>query len=193
MRAIQWLVPLANLDVDVPVRVSRCTIDPAQLAFSHIKIRLDELNRMKLSSALFTGAGLATFVSVLPVISAFGAGLIADAAGCDVNEGTANVCLVAGTDIGPHLYYFFVMGWMFMFSFLYIPVALALVIAGSVAWTRGRYKPERNRKVGRVFWLLLTAAMICPFALKTAVGLGFLAAFFWWRGQKKDFGIEGQQ
>lgn len=148
---------------------------------------------MKLSSGLFTGAGLATFASVLPVISALGAGMIADAAGCDVNEGSANVCLVAGTDIGPHLYHLFVMGWMFMFSLLYIPVALGLLIAGSAAWARGRYKPERNRQVSGVFWLLLIAAMICPFALKTAVGLGFLAAFFWWRGQKQDFGIEGQQ
>lgn len=148
---------------------------------------------MKLCAALFAGAGLAAFASVLPFISAFGAVLIADAAGCDVNEGTAIVCLVAGADIGPALYQMFVMGWMFIFSSLYIPVALGLVIVGSVVWARGRSKPERNRKVSGVFWLLLTAAMIWPFALKIALGLTLLAAYFWWRRKRQNSEIGVQQ
>ena len=153
---------------------------------------MESLNEMKLSSALFAGAGLAVFASILPLISAFGAGLIAKTVGCDLNEGTVNVCLVAGVDTGPALYHMFVMGWMFIFSFLYIPVAIALGFAGSVVWARGRYKPERNRNVSGLFWLLITAGMIWPFALKIAIGLAFLTAYFWWRRKRQNSGIELQ-
>lgn len=72
---------------------------------------------MKLSPTLFAGAGLAASASILPLISAFGAGLIAKAAGCDLDEGTVKVCAVAQADIGRALYHMFVMGWIFLFSF----------------------------------------------------------------------------
>lgn len=147
---------------------------------------------MKLSSALFAGAGLAAFASVLPLISAFGAVLIANAASCDLDEGTVNLCLMAGADAGPVLYHMFVMGWLFVFSFLYIPVSIGLGIAGSVVWARARHKPERNRNVSGVFWLLPTAAIIWPFALSIAIGLVVLGAYFWRRRKGQNSRIEGQ-
>ena len=141
---------------------------------------------MRLSSALFTGAGLAAFVATLPIVSAITAGLIANVSGCELNEGMAHSCIVAGVNIGPALYNMFVAGWLFILSFLYIPVAIALAIAAIVVLQRGRRDPVRNGRVGGGFWLSMAAGLIFPIAQDIALIFMLGAAFFWWRQKRKS-------
>ena len=54
----------------------------------------------------------ALLIGLAPLISALSAGLIANAFGCDLDEGSIHACMALGADIGPTLYTMFVLGWL---------------------------------------------------------------------------------
>lgn len=54
-----------------------------------------------------------------PLMLAIGAGFVAEANGCALNEGSVNTCMVGGEDWGEGLYAAFVLGW---FSLATIPL-----------------------------------------------------------------------
>ncbi|MET0314580.1 MAG: hypothetical protein ABW275_09325, partial [Hansschlegelia sp.] len=53
-------------------------------------------------------------LAFLPLILALGASVIADAAGCRLDEGGVYPCVISGVDIGDTLAVMFVMGWLSM-------------------------------------------------------------------------------
>jgi hypothetical protein len=136
---------------------------------------------MRLSSAFFVGSGLAVLLAAMPFISVLVAGAIATAAGCELNEGGVQTCLILGFDAGPTLYMIGVAFWLFIFTWLYLPIAVGLVVAAVVVLARSGSDPTRNPKVGSVFWLLFLATMILPVDRILAFGLALMATFFWWR------------
>jgi hypothetical protein len=140
--------------------------------------------RMKLSTALFMASGVAIGFAALPFLSAGLASFVANAAGCGLNEGGAAACLIMGINAGPVLYNMFSAFWLFLFSWLYIPVALLLFVAAVVILLRGKRDPARNKRVGWNLWLLFFAAMLAPFARIVSLGLIAIAFLLWWRANR---------
>jgi hypothetical protein len=65
-------------------------------------------------------------LAVLPLVSALGAGAIASANGCALDEGGIHPCLIGGVDRGELLYEFGVLGWLMLAT---IPLgAIAVVV-----------------------------------------------------------------
>lgn len=85
--------------------------------------------------------GLFTFG---PLLSAFLASWIAELNGCQVNEGGAYPCLVAGRDIGGTLAFLFTLGWLALIT---IPVGLlvgagGLVLSLILHFSKSKSKPK---------------------------------------------------
>jgi hypothetical protein len=68
-------------------------------------------------------------VALAPIGVAIGADALGGAFGCEVNEGSASPCVVAGVDIGRALASAFVLGWL---TILLLPLAGIGVVAGLV-------------------------------------------------------------
>lgn len=138
---------------------------------------------MRLYKALALSSVLAAIIVIAPFISAYFASAIADAYGCTVNEAFADPCIVAGIDISGTLYVMFTSFWLFIFSFLYIPVAIGLAVAAAIVWFRDRSGKYAIRTVGLVFWLLLFACLMFPLVTKLSLLLMLVAAgtHFWRR------------
>jgi uncharacterized membrane protein YhaH (DUF805 family) len=75
-----------------------------------------------------------------PVASITAAGMIADSAGCRLDEGSPHPCLVNGVDRGETVYTLAMLGWLMLLT---VPVgAIALIVWGIVlalhrgAWGR---------------------------------------------------------
>lgn len=69
-------------------------------------------------------------VALLPVASVAVAGLVAEAAGCTLNEARAHPCVIAGLDWGGLLYTMGVLGWLMLAT---IPIGGALLAFWAVA------------------------------------------------------------
>lgn len=91
------------------------------------------------------------FVAFLPLFSVAIAGGIANANGCELDEGSVHPCVVAGTDMGETLYAMGVMGWLMLAT---IPVGLGLVVVYLLAvaafyiirhFVRSRAASTKNR------------------------------------------------
>ncbi|HTJ58144.1 MAG TPA: hypothetical protein VL418_11330 [Devosiaceae bacterium] len=85
-------------------------------------------------------------VALLPVVSVLGAGLIADANGCALDEGGVHPCVVAGKDWGDLLYTMGVMGWLSLVSLplggiALVILAVAVFIHRSIWWRAQRTTP----------------------------------------------------
>lgn len=76
--------------------------------------------------------GLILFLAFLPVLSVAAAGAIANANGCDLDEGSVHPCLVNGVDMGETLYSMGVMGW-FMLATLPLGLGAAAVYIAAAA------------------------------------------------------------
>ncbi len=60
--------------------------------------------------------------AAFPLLSALAAGTIANLNGCALNEGSANPCVIAGTDYGEELYSLGVLGWLAIAT---VPIGIA--------------------------------------------------------------------
>lgn len=92
--------------------------------------------------------GVILFGALLPLISVFVASGIADAAGCQLDEGGAHACVIGGADWGDALLTMFVLGWL-MFATLPLGALaflawLAAFVVHRIAWRR------RQRAVAEV-------------------------------------------
>ncbi len=80
-----------------------------------------------------------------PVASIMIAGSIAEANGCQLDEGSIHPCIVNGTDMGEQLYSMGVMGW---FMLVTIPTGvIALAVYGAVlliVWLVIRNRRKRS-------------------------------------------------
>ncbi len=142
---------------------------------------------MKLSTSLFLSAGLALLMAIAPVLLTFAAAGIAQAAGCQLDEGSAHKCIIAGQDYGETLYTMGVSFWMFILTALYLPVAVAFGVAGFINIVRGREDPSKNGKTGWIFWLLVMAGLLFPIlGLQSLLLAGIAAALFWYRKTKSE-------
>ena len=79
-------------------------------------------NPIKLSTKLIIASIL---VGILPLISASMASAIATLNHCELNEGSANACVILSVDLGDVLYAMFAAGW---YLFLSIPFAIASIV-----------------------------------------------------------------
>lgn len=65
-------------------------------------------------------------LALLPLLSALGAGAIASANGCALDEGSVHPCIIGGADRGDLLYELGVLGWLMLAT---IPLgAIATVV-----------------------------------------------------------------
>jgi len=69
--------------------------------------------------------GIALF-AFSPILVTILASFIANAAGCELNEGEAHACIIAGKDYGDLLYSMGVFGWMTIFTFPLGEITLAM-------------------------------------------------------------------
>lgn len=76
--------------------------------------------------------GIALF-AFSPIIVTTLASFIANAAGCELNEGKAHACFIAGKDYGDLLYSMGVFGWMIIFTFPLGEIALAVWVGALLA------------------------------------------------------------
>jgi hypothetical protein len=60
--------------------------------------------------------------AAFPLLAAFAAGTIANLNSCLLNEGSANPCVIAGTDYGDTLYSLGLMGWLAIAT---VPIGIA--------------------------------------------------------------------
>ncbi|MBK7161443.1 MAG: hypothetical protein IPH79_02620 [Sphingomonadales bacterium] len=142
---------------------------------------------MKLSTSLFVSAGLALLLAIAPVLLTFIAAGIAQAYGCQLDEGSAHKCIIAGRDYGETLYTMGVAFWMFILTALYLPVAIAFAVAGFINMVRGREDPSKNGKTGWIFWLLVMSALLFPIlGLQSLLLAAIAAALFWYRKKKTE-------
>ncbi len=70
---------------------------------------------------------VATLLAWLPMLSVLLSAVLADWAGCHVDEGGGTPCLIGDADWGPFLTSLFVMGWLML-------VTLPFMLASLVAW-----------------------------------------------------------
>lgn len=82
---------------------------------------------MKRARILFV---LGLLVCAAPLICVLLASAIAHSRGCELNEGFANPCVIAGVDWADTLYTMFVSGWLLMLT---APIAVLLALAWIVA------------------------------------------------------------
>lgn len=74
---------------------------------------------------------LILLVAAAPVISVLGAGVVANWAGCKLDEGSAHPCVIGGHDYGELFYTLFVLGW---FMFLTFPAGVIAVLVWLIAF-----------------------------------------------------------
>ena len=140
---------------------------------------------MQLYKALAISSGIAVILAASPFISAFAASAIAEAYGCTISAGVDETCVVAGSDMRDVLFNMGMAIWFFIFSFLYVPVAITLAVAAVVIWLRDRSGKYPIRRVGLLFWLLSFAALLIPFITKFSLLLIALAGgHIVWRQRK---------
>jgi len=98
--------------------------------------------------ALFHGAVMLAIVLVAgaPVISVMIAGTVANAHGCDLDEGSIHPCVIGGTDYGSTLYTMAVAAW---FGIVTLPIGFVALVGYSilvaVLWARRRWVDSRAR------------------------------------------------
>ncbi len=85
-----------------------------------------------------------TGLCLLPLAAVIISAALAALMGCELNEGAANVCNVAGIDFGGFLSSLFVMGWLALITLPLLMCILALwALVEWGAWWR---KKRRDRK-----------------------------------------------
>jgi hypothetical protein len=72
----------------------------------------------------FAYLGIALF-AIAPILVAMGAGYMAHALGCQVDEALDHGCLVLGLDWGPLFSFLFISGWFFIVT---VPASAILLI-----------------------------------------------------------------
>ncbi|MGZ9810302.1 hypothetical protein ACXN5S_07530 [Pseudoroseicyclus sp. H15] len=77
-------------------------------------------------------------IGLAPIASVALASLLADRAGCELHEGYANACIIAGKDRGDMLYTMFVAGWLMLMTIPlgFIGLVLLAVSGGVALWRR---------------------------------------------------------
>jgi hypothetical protein len=68
-------------------------------------------------------------LAILPLISVIGAGMVANSAGCQLDEGSVHPCLINGSDYGETLYFFGVLGWLSLVTLPFGAMALLAWLA----------------------------------------------------------------
>ncbi|AGK48806.1 hypothetical protein BTI_3316 [Burkholderia thailandensis MSMB121] len=69
-------------------------------------------------------------IALFPVLSVAAARIVADAAGCELNEAAVHPCLIGGIDFGETLYAMGVLGWLMLGS---LPVGGLLLTGWAIA------------------------------------------------------------
>jgi hypothetical protein len=134
---------------------------------------------MRLSTVLFAAIGVALIFAAAPFLSAGLALLIADLAGCVSGEGGPKPCLYSGVELGPTVYSMGIAFWLFILSWLYIPLALILSVVPIIVRQLGKRNPSRDQPVGVIFWLVFLSAMLAAFAETVALVLIVAAGSIW--------------
>ncbi|MFJ6321598.1 MULTISPECIES: hypothetical protein [unclassified Rhizobium] len=74
---------------------------------------------------IFALLGIALF-ALSPILVTALASLVANAAGCELNEGQVHACIIVGRDYGDLLYQMGLFGWVMIFTIPVAEVALAI-------------------------------------------------------------------
>ena len=83
-------------------------------------------------------------LAVLPLISALGAGAVASANGCALDEGSIHPCLIGGVDRGELLYELGVLGWLMLAT---IPLGAIAVVLWVIVLMIHRVRSNRRAGV----------------------------------------------
>lgn len=84
-------------------------------------------------------------ICLLPVFSPFAAVLVANLAGCALDEGSAHTCVIFGADWAETLYFMFVFGWLALATLPFAALALVLICMLAIGnWLRRRFRRARG-------------------------------------------------
>ncbi len=105
---------------------------------------------IKIQIAIHVGVVfLILLVAFLPVISVAIAGEIANANGCQLDEGSVHPCVVNGTDIGETLYTLGVLGWLMLATLpLGFAAVLVYILGVAVFYIARRFLRSRKEAAG---------------------------------------------
>lgn len=115
----------------------------------------------------------AAIIAILPMLTAAAGIGMAGLAGCKLTAAGPQSCIMFGHDAGELIYLLSMSYWLLLFTALYAPVAIGLVI---VAFRMKRKRSDADgapERAGPGFWLSSIALMALP--LFRHVGLFLLA------------------
>jgi hypothetical protein len=95
---------------------------------------------MTLSRGLKIALAAILAVAAAPFVFAFGAGLVAMALGCRLDESDVHPCMISGVDLGYPLYATALTGLILLFGLPFAGIAFLiwLVVAGAALFLRWR-------------------------------------------------------
>lgn len=89
-------------------------------------------------------------ICLLPLVAALVSASIAAVLGCELNEASTSVCLIAGLDIGATLSALFVLGWVSLIS---LPMMMGLIGLWVLVelWAHWRTRRKMRKAAARDF------------------------------------------
>ncbi|NHK28469.1 hypothetical protein FF098_011180 [Parvularcula flava] len=94
---------------------------------------------MKIGGFLLILIGI--LIAAAPLASAMIAGSIAEANGCQLNEGGVNPCIIDGQDRGPLLSAMFLAGWYMIYT---IPLGAPIILVGLILFVVGLFRKKKT-------------------------------------------------
>jgi heme/copper-type cytochrome/quinol oxidase subunit 2 len=132
----------------------------------------------------------AAIVAILPLLTAAAGVGIARLAGCKVTAAGAQSCIIFGHDAGELIYSLSMSYWLLMFTALYVPVAIGLVIVAVRMRRKGSAAHGAPDRAGPAFWLVSIALMTLPLFRHIALFMLAIAALYLavmrWREQPRQ-------
>lgn len=139
---------------------------------------------MRRSTALVIAAIIAIFCAFLPMIVAHAASWVADLAGCDFNQGLATRCIIMSRNWGPDLLYLAMAHWLILITFLYLPLAMALVLWAWIIRRKARVDAAHDPRTGALFWVVCMVGFCAPWFPRVAAILLAIAVLIHWRERR---------
>jgi hypothetical protein len=137
---------------------------------------------MRRSTSLILVAVLAVPWAFMPIAIAHAAVWISHSAGCSFDLGLASKCIIMGRNWGPDLLHLTMFPMLILVTFLYLPVAAALLLWAWIIRRRAGLGTGQDPRTGPSFWLVCMAGAIAPLFIRTALVLLASAAMVaWWR------------
>jgi hypothetical protein len=119
---------------------------------------------------------MAAFIAAVPVLIAVLGIRLADEAGCAVTEASVQSCIIFGYELKDPIYAVVLLYQLLYYTILYVPIAIALLIAAFVTRRKRGGGNMPCPTVGLQFWVISAGLLILPLFTYLALLLMSLAA-----------------